>query len=252
MTKAQGGWIRRYRAAPEAGVQVVCLPHAGGSATYFRPMAMALSPTAEVLAVQYPGRMDRVDEPHAGDFEELTERTLAAVRRAADRPVALFGHSMGALLAFQVARRLEAEGVVPLALFASGAQPPGRSLARHTHPRTDEELLADLAMLGGTDERLLDHPDMRGLVLSALRADYRILRSRRRDDATLACPVVSLTGDRDPVVAVDDAAAWAQHTTGRFDLHVFPGEHFYLDDHWAGVSAVVTRHLGAHEPAPAK
>jgi surfactin synthase thioesterase subunit len=248
MTKGQGEWIRRYRAAPEAGVQVVCLPHAGGSANYFRPMAMALSPTAEVLAMQYPGRMDRVNEPYVGDFEELTERTLAAVRREVDRPVALFGHSMGALLAFQVARRLEADGVVPLALFASGARPPGASLPRHTRPATDEELIADLATLGGTDERLLDNQDMRVLVLSALRADYRILESYRRDSSTVACPVVSLTGDNDPVVSIDDAGAWASHTVDRFDLHVFPGKHFYLDDHWAGVSTVVTTHLGAHEP----
>ncbi|WP_405798422.1 thioesterase II family protein [Streptomyces sp. NBC_01506] len=247
MTKGQGEWIRRYRAAPGAAVQVVCLPHAGGSANYFRPMAQALAPTAEVLAVQYPGRMDRVNEPYAGDFEELTECALAAVRREVDRPVVLFGHSMGALLAFQVARRLEAEGAVPLALFASGARPPGAALPRHTRAETDEEMITDLATLGGTDERLLDNEDMRELVLSALRADYRILASHRRDNSTVACPVVALTGDSDPVVSIDDARAWASHTAGRFDLHVFAGRHFYLDDHWAAVSAVVTRHLGTHE-----
>jgi pyochelin biosynthesis protein PchC len=90
---------------------------------------------------------------------------------------------------------------------------------------------------------------MRVLVLSALRADYRILESCRRDEATVACPVVSLTGDNDPVVRVDDAGGWANHTAGRFDLHVFAGKHFYLDDHWADVSLVVTKHLGAHDPA---
>ncbi|WP_433399614.1 thioesterase II family protein [Streptomyces sp. CA-146814] len=246
MVKGQSAWIRRYRPAPEAAVRVICLPHAGGSANYFRPLATALPPTAEVLAVQYPGRMDRVNEPYVGDFEEMTERTLAAVGREVDRPVALFGHSMGALLAFQVAKRLEAEGVPPLALFASGARPPGRSLLpRHTRPRTDEELITDLALLNGTDERLLDNQEMRTLVLSALRADYRMLRSYRRDDSALACPLAALTGDDDPVVPVDDAGGWSRHTTGAFGLHVFAGKHFYLADHWAGVSTVITKYLAA-------
>ncbi|MCX5345156.1 thioesterase II family protein [Streptomyces atratus] len=248
MTNGQDDWIRRYRAAPEAAVQLVCLPHAGGSASYFRPMAMALFPAAEVLAVQYPGRQDRVNEPCIGDFAELTERTLAAIRPELGRPVALFGHSMGALLAFEVAKRLEADGIVPLALFASGARPPCRPLPRHAHTATDEELIAELAALDGTDERLLDNEDMRVLVLSALRADYRMLESYRCDSSTVACPVVSLTGDNDAVVSIDDAAAWASHTAGRFDLHVFPGGHFYLDDHWDGVGEVLTKQLGAHVP----
>ncbi|MFD1832898.1 thioesterase II family protein [Streptomyces desertarenae] len=245
MVKEQGEWIRRFETASDRAVRVVCLPHAGGSATYFRPLAAALASTAEVLAVQYPGRMDRISEPYVADFAELTERTLAAVRREADRPLVLFGHSMGALLGFQVAKHLEAEGTPPLALFASGARPPHQSLPRHTRPQSDEELIADLAVLDGTDERVLNHPELRALVLSALRADYRMLQSHRRDDSVLTCPIVSLTGSGDPVVSIHDAGEWAPRTTGRFGLHVFVGKHFYLDDHWAGVGEVVADHLAA-------
>ncbi|MER6447523.1 thioesterase [Streptomyces venezuelae] len=250
MTNGQDAWIRRYRAAPEAPVQVVCLPHAGGTASYFRPMAKGLFPAAEVLAVQYPGRQDRIGEPCITDFEELIERTFAAVRSATDRPVALFGHSMGALLAFEVAGRLEACGAAPTALFASGARPPGLPLDRSGHTATDDELIAELAALDGTDERLLQNEDMRVMVLSALRADYRMLESRRPHGSAVACPVVSLTGDADPVVSVGEAGGWADHTTGPFDLHVFPGGHFYLGDHWAGVSAAITQRLG--RPAPVR
>ncbi|WP_254667833.1 thioesterase II family protein [Streptomyces griseus] len=244
----RGEWIRRFGTASDAAVRVICLPHAGGSAHYFRPLAAALSPAAELLAVQYPGRMDRVSERYVTDFAELTERTLDAVRRVADRPVVLFGHSMGALLGFQVAKRMEAEGIAPLALFASGARPPGRSLPPHTRPRDDEELMADLARLDGTDTGLLDNADMRALVLSTLRADYRMLRSHRRDDSVLACPVMSLTGDDDPVVSVDDARGWARHTAGPFGLRVFTGRHFYLDGHWSEVGTVITERAAALGP----
>ncbi|MFJ8888615.1 thioesterase II family protein [Streptomyces sp. NPDC102402] len=248
MVKGQGEWIRRFGTAPDAAVRVICLPHAGGSANYFRPLAAALSSAAELLAVQYPGRMDRVSERYVTDFTELTERTLDAVRRVADRPVVLFGHSMGALLGFQVAKCLEAEGIAPLTLFASGARPPGLPLPPHTRPRNDEELMADLALLNGTDMRLLDNAEMRALVLSALRADYRMLRTHRRDDSVLACPVMSLTGDDDPVVSIDDARGWARHTAGLFGLRVFTGKHFYLDGQWGEVGTVITDRVAAIGP----
>ncbi|MFF7307747.1 alpha/beta fold hydrolase [Streptomyces sp. NPDC008137] len=248
MADEPGRWIRRYRAAPDAAVQLVCLPHAGGAASYYRPMAMALFPSVEVLAVQYPGRQDRLDEPCSGDFAELTERTLAAVRPALDRPVALFGHSMGSLLAFELAKRLEGEGAGPLALFASGGRPPDRPVRHSSRPVTDEELISEVAALEGTDRRLLDSEDMRVLFLPALRADYRTMATYRFDGTRLSCPLVSLTGDGDHLVTSDDAAGWAGHTTGGFDLHVFPGGHFYLTDRWDAVAEVVTRRLGAQVP----
>ena len=241
-------WVRRYRSTPDAAVQLVCLPHAGGGASYYRPMATALLPSVEVLAVQYPGRQDRAGEPFVDDFAELVERAYAAVRPELDRPVALFGHSMGAVVAFEVARRMEADGIAPLALFASSKRPPGMADPELPHTATDGELIADIAALNGTEERLLDDLDIRELFLPVLRADLKALAGHRPDGRPVACPVVALTGDNDDRVPVDDAAAWAEHTTDRFDLHVFAGGHFYLTDQWDGVAEVLVRHLDTHVP----
>ncbi|PRY44822.1 thioesterase II family protein [Umezawaea tangerina] len=248
MTDDQRKWVRRYRSAPDAAVRLVCLPHAGGGASYYRPMAMALSPAVEVLAVQYPGRQDRAGEPFVADFAELVERTFAAVLPALGRPVALFGHSMGSLVAFEVAKRMEAEGIAPRVLFASSKRPPGQADPELPHTATDRELIADIAALNGTEERLLDNADIRELFLPVLRADLKALEGYRPDGRPVACPVVALTGDDDDRVPVADAAGWERHTTGRFDLEVFPGGHFYLTGQWDGVGSVITEHLRAAVP----
>lgn len=248
MTDDQGRWVRRYRSAPDAPVRLVCLPHAGGAASYYRPMASRLLPEVELLAVQYPGRQDRAGEPCVVDFAELTERVAEAVRPSVDRPVALFGHSMGSWLAFEVARRLEADGTAPLVLFASGRRPPGQHHGKEpSFTGTDDEMVAELAALNGTEARLLDSEEMRRMFLPALRGDFQALRTYRHEPGhRLACPVVALTGDSDDRVSVDGAAGWAGHTTGAFDLTVFPGGHFYLNDQWDDVVAVLKRHVAAH------
>ncbi|GIJ29210.1 thioesterase [Micromonospora qiuiae] len=243
MANEPNRWIRRYRAAPDAAVQLVCLPHAGGTASYYQPMAKSLFPEVEVLAVQYPGRQDRFNEPCIRDFAALTEGAFAAVHSALDdRPVALFGHSMGALLAFGLAKRLEANGIEPITLFPSAMRPAGRP---HDLPHlaSDDDLIAEIATLDGTEERLLDNEDMRTVFLPALRADYTALSTYRLDDIGVACPVVSLAGDKDDHVPAEDVATWAKHTTGPFDLHVFPGGHFYLNRQWNDVAAMLKQQV---------
>ncbi|TDB95509.1 alpha/beta fold hydrolase [Actinomadura sp. 7K534] len=158
MTEPAAGnetWIRRFHPAPEAATRLVCFPHAGGSAPFYFPVSATLSPGVEVLTVQYPGRQDRRNEPPIGHIPALADAVFEALRPwLADRP-ALFGHSMGSVVAFEVARRMEEHSTPPRVLVASGRRAPSRYRGESVHQRDDEGILAELRKLSGTDPRLL-------------------------------------------------------------------------------------------------
>ncbi|MFE7778352.1 thioesterase II family protein [Streptomyces sp. NPDC057445] len=246
MAVDNGAWIRRFHPAPDAPARLVCLAHAGGSASYFFPVSRALSPVVDVLAVQYPGRQERRSEPAFEDVGLLADAIAEQLAAWTDRPLALFGHSLGATVAFEVALRLEAGGVTPLALFASGRRAPSRQRAEHVHLGDDEQLLAEIVKLEGTDPSMLQDPELVGMILPAFRSDYKAAETYRwRPGATLRCPVHTLTGDADPQVTVAEAEAWHEHTTGAFELKVFRGGHFYLNAHAAEVIALIRQRMTA-------
>ena len=224
----------------------MCLPHAGGAASFYLPTARALSPRVEVLAVQYPGRQDRRHEPAATDVGQLADAVTREVLATLDGPYALFGHSMGAMIGFEAARRLEAAGRGPVQLFVSGRRAPG--LDRHSglRPRTDDEVIADIRSLDGTHDAILDDPELREMILPALRADYgAVRRYRYRPGPALDCPVTAFTGDHDDKAPVDEVGAWRQHTRGGFELNVMRGGHFFLVDRAEDVLACVEHHLAS-------
>ncbi|MGI5472202.1 thioesterase II family protein [Streptomyces sp. CA-132043] len=245
-----GAWIRRFHPAPDAVTRLVCFPHAGGSASYFFPVSQALSPEIDVLAVQYPGRQDRRSEPCIDDIGRLAEALLPELLRWADRPLTLFGHSMGASLGFEVARKLEERGATVLGLFASGRRAPSRFRDERVHLRTDDQLLADMTRLSGTDAAVLGDPEIVRMILPAVRSDYKAAESYRFPGGPkLAAPVIALTGDADPQVTLDEAEAWREHTDGSFELKVFPGGHFYLNSQAAQLLEVIRGHVEQAAPA---
>jgi surfactin synthase thioesterase subunit len=244
MTERDNTWIRRFHPAPESSPRLVCFPHAGGSATYFFPISRILTPDIEVLAVQYPGRQDRRTEPPIDSIAELADILTEELRGWWDRPTAFFGHSMGATLAFEVARRIEREGRRLTALFASGRRAPSLSRDERCHTLPDDQLLAEIRGLAGTDAALLADDELIRMILPAVRADYRAAETYRYPPGTdLSCPLHALTGDDDPKATVEEAAAWQAHTSSAFQLHVYPGGHFYLNSHATEVLAVISRQL---------
>jgi pyochelin biosynthesis protein PchC len=246
-TRPPGTWLRRLHPGPRHGTRLVCLPHAGGAATAYHPLSAALASDVEVLAVQYPGRQDRRGEPCIESIAELADRVLEAILdEALTRPLALLGHSMGAVVAFEVARRLEAGRGVPspVRLFASGRRAPSRYRAEKVHEGGPDALLAELRTLSGTQAELLDDPEVLAMFLPALMGDYRAIETYRSEPgATVACPVTALVGDADPRASLDEVRAWAGHTTGGFEMHVLPGGHFYVNDHVAEVARIVAAAL---------
>jgi surfactin synthase thioesterase subunit len=224
-------WVRRFHPADGAATQLLCLSHAGGAASYFFGVSRALSPEIDVLAAQYPGRQDRLREPCVSSVHELADRLVAALLPLTGRPITLFGHSLGATLGFEVALRLERAGVTPTALFASGRPAPHRCRREWTHLRDDAGLIAATKELGGTDSSLLDDEDVLRMVLPAIRGDYTAVETYTYEPGPrLSCPIIALVSDNDPKVSVEEADAWREHTDGEFDIAVFPGGHFYLND----------------------
>ncbi|MFF1412476.1 thioesterase II family protein [Streptomyces sp. NPDC058289] len=212
---------------PDARVRLVCFPHAGGSAAFFRDWGAAL-PDIEVHAVCYPGRAERIAEPPPTDLRQLARDIADAVAELADRPVALFGHSMGAPIALETAAALEARGIEPVRLFASGSRnapyPPAEGDAQDAED--DAAVIEHLLTLGGTDPELAADPEFQELVLPYVRADGRAFRTYvPRPDLAVRCPVTTVNGDGDEDA---DLRPWAELTRGGLREHEMPGDHFYL------------------------
>lgn len=223
-------WLRGYRAVTDPRVRLVCLPHAGGTANFFHPWAAQLPAWIDHRAVCYPGRQDRLGEPCVTDMDTLADEVTRALAPLLDRPLALFGHSMGAAVAYEVALRLERDHATrPVRLFVSGRPAPHLAKVTNLAEHSDDDLVREIRALGEVDQGVLDDPDLRELILPPLRADYRLIDAYRPvEPPRTATPIVSYVGISDPGCSVPAARAWSELTTGGFDFRVFPGDHFYL------------------------
>lgn len=206
--------------------------------------------------MQYPGRQDRRRERLLDGVPEMADRIAEALLPFDDRPMAFFGHSMGAVLAFEVAQRLR-EGATgePRALFVSGRRAPSVHRRGTVHLLNDADLVGELRRAGGTDPRFLDDEELLAEIIPVVRSDYRAVELYQwAPTSPLSCPVTALVGDRDPQAPVDEVEAWRQHTDGPFDLKVFSGGHFYLNTHQRGVADVISEALAdsAQRPATAR
>lgn len=234
-------WIAYARPNGAAALRLFCLPHAGGGAGNYRSWVAGLAPEIEVLPVQLPGRETRFLERPYDSIEPLLDGLLGAIRPYLDQPFAFFGHSLGALVGFELARRLAGEGIVPQHLFVSGYGAPHLSAKLPPmHHLDDVQFVLALHDLNTVPAAVLANEELLALLLPMLRADFAVYeRYHYREDAPLSCPITMLGGNADALVSSEMLAAWAAHTRLPGELHLFPGDHFYLQGQETAVWQVI-------------
>lgn len=236
-------WFPPKATVPDATTHLFCLPHAGAGAATYRHWQTAIGTDVEVVPVELPGRGARFSEPLVTSATENVTALAGPLLERASKPFALFGHSMGALLAYELAHELVRLGRPPVHLVVSGyaaPQLPPRPDSGKVHTLTDDQLVQHLKALQGTAGEVLDHPELLELLLPVIRADYQLCETHRfTERAPLPVPVTVLGGTEDP--NGDDASlrGWEELTAAGFRVATFSGGHFFLHEHHDQVIDIV-------------
>jgi medium-chain acyl-[acyl-carrier-protein] hydrolase len=238
-------FVHVARPRPDAGVRLVCLPHTGSGGELFRSWSDDLGDSIEVAVLALPGRGRRIVETPIARAEDLLDAIEPEIAALADRPLALFGHSVGALEAVALAQRLLRRRLPLVRVFASAASPPPQTPL--PIPQDDAELVRWLANVGGTPPEVLRSRELMQLMLPAVRADLMIYAELApRAPVPLHVPLSVFGGRFDPLVAPEALRGWRRHAAGELDTRLFAGGHFYLADAAEAVVAAVRRELSSH------
>lgn len=223
---------------------IVVFPHAGAAATSYRKLAKKLANGGDTFIVQYPQRAERLNHPAPETVRDLASGLFEAGPWRQAAPLRLFGHSMGAVVAFEFARIAEQRGVAVRTLWVSAGPVPSSVASLTELPTSDAELLADLADLGGTDPRLLADEEFAELLVNAARCDYEALnRYDCGNGVRIHADIHAVAGRHDHRVDAASLRRWGNHTNGSFTLSFFDGGHFYLDNHINTVGNRVIREV---------
>jgi medium-chain acyl-[acyl-carrier-protein] hydrolase len=238
-----------YKPRLEATFRLFCFPYAGGSALIYRQWANHLPRQVEVCPVQLPGRGHRLREAPLNRMSPLVEVVAQQIRELSGQPFAFFGHSMGATIAFEIARLLRRERAPqPLHLFVSGRSAPQVPETRTpTYNLPEPELIEDLRRLNGTPSEIFDEPDMLNVMLPLIRTDFEVVQTYAyEDEPALDCPITVYGGLQDQEVKRENLNAWCAQTTAPFRVRLFPGDHFFINANRELLLETLTRNLYEH------
>lgn len=231
MAAMNNAWISSPRSNPQASLRLFCFPFSGSAASVFYSWASVLPDSIEILPVQYPGHGTRVGDRLYTDLPELIQAAKEGLTPYLDKPFAFFGHSMGALVSFELARSLQHEGApVPQYLFVSGHNAPHLpDTSEQIHLLPEARFVEKLRTLNGTPEDVLQNAELLELILPILRADFTVCETYRyQPSPALNFPICACGGLQDQYTDKEGLEAWRLHTTAGFSVRLFPGDHFYL------------------------
>lgn len=239
-------WLAYCRPSTRARLRLFCFPYAGGGGIAYREWAKELPGWIDVCPVQLPGREVRIREPAYTRIDPLVEDAYQALLPYFDRPFCFFGHSMGALVSFELARYVRRKHASPPALLVvsgSGAPHlPNRSTLRHDLP--EDKLLREIAQLDATRKEVWESAELRRLVLPILRADLELCDVYEyTKEQPLACSITVYGGMEDPWTPRDDLQAWGDHTIAGFNLQMLPGGHFFIESARQTFLEIIARDL---------
>lgn len=233
MKDIQANSYLAYRVArPGAKMRLFCFPYAGGNAMVFRGWLRLFPDAIEICPLQYPGRGNRLCERPFTSVEPMAEDITQALIPLLDLPFAFFGHSMGAILAFEVTRELrKRRKALPFHLFLSAVRAPQfRSPDPHVYDLAEPEFIEELGRLNGTPSEMLENTELMALMLPMLRADFAVSQTYAyvEKGGPLSCALSVYGGMDEPSFSTAELEGWREHTTGVFSMHIFQGDHFYL------------------------
>lgn len=243
--KDNGGWLSRQSLRPGSALRLFLLPPAGGSSLLFRGWEDAMPAGVDACAIHLPGRGNRLLDPPFTQLEPLVHALGQGLLPDMDRPFAFFGHSMGALVAFELSRFLrKVYGTGPEALFVSGGRAPHIPEGRRDYLLPDAEFVAELRRLDGTPAEILDNPEALQLLLPIVRADFEATQTYEyREGPPLSLRISAFGGSQDGNTPEELILPWSRHTTGPFSLHMLPGGHFFIEESRSQLLTIIASEL---------
>jgi medium-chain acyl-[acyl-carrier-protein] hydrolase len=246
MRTDSGRWLSCPRPNPKARLSLFCFPYAGGDALIYRPWVAALPPTVELQLVHLPGRGVRLGERPFTSLEPLVRAAAPALLPHLNKPFAFFGHSMGAIISFELSHLLRREHALsPRHLFVSGRRAPQEvDPDPPAHDLPEPEFIEELRRLNGTPVEVLEHPELLQLIMPLLRADFAVAENYRYEPRPpLDCPITAYGGVEDRDASREQMGGWREHTTSSFVLRILPGDHFFINSARALLVESLSREL---------